>query len=63
MSGWNIFLRIRKFCESHKTRIALYTSAEDPDGMEKAREFGAVDFIHKPLSRSKLNEKVAQLVN
>jgi CheY-like chemotaxis protein len=63
MSGWNTLLKIRKLCESHKTRIAIYTSSEDPDGMTKAKEFGAADYIHKPLSRTKLLERVAKLVN
>jgi putative two-component system response regulator len=63
MSGWNTLLRIRKLCEAHKTKIAIYTSAEDPDGLKKVKEFGAADFIHKPLSRTKLHEKVAQLVS
>jgi CheY-like chemotaxis protein len=62
MGGWNILLRIRKFCESHKARIAIYSSSEDPDGMAKAKEYGAAEYIHKPLSRTKLHEKVAQLV-
>jgi CheY-like chemotaxis protein len=63
MSGWNTLFKIRKLCESHKTRIAIYTSSEDPDGLAKAKEFGAADYIHKPLSRNKLLERVAKLVN
>jgi len=63
MSGWNTLIKIRKICELHKTRIAIYSSSEDPEGMAKVKEFGAVDYIHKPISRGKLLEKVARLVN
>jgi CheY-like chemotaxis protein len=63
MSGWNTLIKIRRICESHKTRIAIYTSAEDPEGMVKLKEYGAADYIHKPISRFKLLEKVANLVN
>jgi CheY-like chemotaxis protein len=62
MGGWNTLIKIRKFCEAHKTRVAIYTSAEDPEGMAKAKELGAVDYIHKPISRTKLLEKVAKLL-
>jgi CheY-like chemotaxis protein len=63
MSGWNTLIKIRKICESRKTRIAIFSSSEDPEGMAKVKEFGAVDYIHKPISRGKLLEKVAKLVN
>jgi PleD family two-component response regulator len=63
MGGWNTLLKIRKLCESHKVHIAIYSSSEDPDGMAKAKEFGAVEYLHKPLSRTKLNEKVEQMLN
>jgi CheY-like chemotaxis protein len=63
MSGWNTLLRIRKLCEARKVVIAIYTSSEDPEGMAKAKEFGALEYIHKPLSRTKLLEKVAELLN
>jgi CheY-like chemotaxis protein len=63
MGGWNVLIKIRKLCESHKTRIAIYTSSEDPEGMAKAKDFGALDYIHKPISRNKLLAKVAKLIN
>jgi len=62
MGGWNVLLRMRKLCEANKILIAVYTSSEDPEGMAKAKLFGAVDFIHKPLSGTKLLEKVAELL-
>jgi CheY-like chemotaxis protein len=63
MGGWNTLLKIRKLCEVHKILIAIYTSSEDPEGMTKAKELGAVGYIHKPISRTKLLEKVAKLLS
>jgi putative two-component system response regulator len=62
MGGWNTLIKIRKLCEARKIRVAIYTSSEDPDGMIKAKELGAAEYIHKPISRPKLLEKVANLV-
>jgi CheY-like chemotaxis protein len=63
MGGWNTLLRIRKLCEAHKILVAIYTSSEDPEGRAKAKEFGAVDYLNKPMSRIGLLEKVAELLN
>jgi CheY-like chemotaxis protein len=63
MGGWNTLLRIRKLCEVHKILVAIYTSSEDPEGMAKAKEFGAVDYLNKPMTRIQLLEKVAELLN
>jgi CheY-like chemotaxis protein len=63
MSGWNTLIRIGKLCESHNVKIAIYTSSEDPDAMLKTKLLGAAGYINKPISRTKLLEKVAKLVN
>jgi putative two-component system response regulator len=62
MGGWNVLLRIRNICEARKILIAIYTSSEDPEGLAKAKLFGAVDFIHKPLSGTELIEKIEELL-
>jgi CheY-like chemotaxis protein len=63
MGGWNTLIKIRKLCKLRKTQIVIYTSSKDPEGMAKAKEFGAVDYIHKPISRTKLLDKLAKLLN
>jgi CheY-like chemotaxis protein len=63
MGGWNTLLKIRKLCEANNTRIAIYSSSETPDDKIKAKDFGAIDFINKPMSGTKLLKKVAELLN
>jgi putative two-component system response regulator len=62
MGGWNTLLKIRNLCEKNKTLIAIYTSSEDTEGLAKAKEFGAVEYINKPISRKKLLDIVAKLL-
>jgi len=61
MGGWDAFLRIRNISQLHSIPIAIYTTSEDPKDKEKAQELGAVEYIHKPVSKDELLEKVAKL--
>jgi len=62
MGGWDTFVRIRDISKLHKTPIAIYTTSDDPKDRDKARELGAVDYIHKPANKKEMLEKVAKLV-
>jgi len=62
MGGWETFKKIRDINKLHKTSIAIYTTSDDPKDREKARELGAVDYIHKPANKTELLEKVAKLI-
>jgi len=63
MSGWNTLLKMQKLCKSRKIPIVMYTSSESTEDIEKAKEFGAVGYIHKPSNRFKLLEELAKLLN
>jgi CheY-like chemotaxis protein/iron only hydrogenase large subunit-like protein len=62
IGGWDTLVRIRNLSKLHQTQIAIYTSSESPEDKKKAKELGAVEFIHKPISVTELTEKVAKLI-
>jgi CheY-like chemotaxis protein/iron only hydrogenase large subunit-like protein len=62
MGGWDALIRINNLSKLHQTQIAIYTSSNDPKDKAKAKELGLVEYIHKPLSKDALLEKVAELV-
>jgi len=62
MGGWETFIKIRDISKLHQTPIAIYTTSEDPKDREKANELGAVEYIHKPINKAEMLEKVKKLV-
>jgi len=62
IGGWETFLSIRNISKLHKIPIAIYTVSDDPKDREKAQELGAIEYIHKPLSKEELFEKISKLV-
>jgi CheY-like chemotaxis protein len=62
MGGWDTFTRIRDISKLHHTSIAIYTTSDDPQDRAKAKQMGAVDYIHKPVKKTELLESVAKLV-
>ncbi|GBU27353.1 methyl-accepting chemotaxis sensory transducer [Treponema sp. R8-4-B8] len=62
MGGWDTFIKIRDISQLHKIPIAIYTVSDDPKDKDKAHELGAVEYIHKPISKGELLEKVSKLV-
>jgi methyl-accepting chemotaxis protein len=62
LGGWDTLIRIRDISKLHKTKIAIYSTSDDPKDRAKAHEMGAVDFIHKPAKKSELQERVAKLI-
>jgi methyl-accepting chemotaxis protein len=63
MGGWDTFIRVRDISQLHKTPIAIYSTSEDPKDKARAKEFGAVDFIHKPASKADLLDKVGRIIS
>jgi PleD family two-component response regulator len=63
VSGWDTYEQIRDLSNLHKVPIAIYTSSEDPEDMDRAREMGAADFIKKPCKKSELLERVKKNIN
>jgi CheY-like chemotaxis protein len=62
MGGWDTYIRIRDINKLHKTAIVIYSTSDDPEDRKKAKEMGAVDFIHKPAKKEELLAKVAKLI-
>jgi len=62
MDGWDTYNRIRDISKLHKTPIAIFTSSDDPKDRAKAQEMGAVDYIHKPIKKAELLEKMAKII-
>ncbi|WP_461256353.1 [Fe-Fe] hydrogenase large subunit C-terminal domain-containing protein [Treponema sp. R80B11-R83G3] len=63
MDGWDAFNRIRNISNLYNIPIAIYTASDDPKDKIKARELGAIDYIHKSLGKEQLLEIVTRLVN
>jgi len=63
MGGWDAIIRIRNLSKLHETKIVIYTSSDDPNDRAKAKELGAVDYIHKPVFKEGLLEKVTKLLD
>jgi CheY-like chemotaxis protein len=62
MGGWDTFIRIRDISKLHQTPIAIYTTSQDSKDKAKAKELGAVEYLHKPIKKAEMLEKVAKLV-
>ncbi|WP_461246519.1 [Fe-Fe] hydrogenase large subunit C-terminal domain-containing protein [Treponema sp. R6D11] len=62
MGGWDVYIKIRDISKLHKIPIAIYTVSDDPKDREKAHELGAVEYIHKPISKEELHEKIVALI-
>jgi CheY-like chemotaxis protein len=63
MGGWDALIRIRNLSKLHQTKIAIYTSSEDPKDKSKAEQLGTVEYIHKPISKDELLEKVSRMLS
>jgi len=63
MDGWDTYNKIRAISDLHDTRIAILTSSENPEDMERAREMGAVDFIKKPVGKDELLVRTGKLLD
>jgi len=62
MGGWDALIRIRNLSKLHQTKIVIYTASDDPKDRAKAKNLGAVDYIHKPIYKEQLLEKVTELI-
>jgi len=62
MGGWDTYLRIRDLTKLHQVPIVIYSTSDSTEDRTKAKEMGAVDFIHKPAKKAELMEKVKKLI-
>jgi len=62
MGGWDALIRIRNLSKLHQTKIAIYTASDDPKDRAKAKEFGAAEYIHKPINGTELLERIRNLI-
>jgi len=63
MGGWDTYIRIRDLTRLHQVPIVIYTTSDDPEDKAKAKEMGALDFVHKPAKKAELMEKVTKYIN
>jgi methyl-accepting chemotaxis protein len=61
MGGFDTYIRIRDITKLHQVPIAIYSTSEDAEDHAKAKQLGAVDFIHKPAKKEELLAKAAKL--
>jgi CheY-like chemotaxis protein len=61
LDGWEVYERIKAINNIHKVPIAIFSSSEDPEDRAHAQKLGAVDFIHKPIKKTELLERVGRL--
>ncbi len=45
---------------NHKVVIIMYTGSKDPESVQKAKNFGANDYLVKPVNRDGVKEKIAR---
>jgi len=57
MGGWDTYIRIRDLTKLHQVPIVIYSTSDDPEDRAKAKEMGAVDFVHKPAKKAELMEE------
>jgi len=62
IGGWDTFIRIRNISNLHSIPIAIYTTSDEQKDKDKAKELGAVEYIHKPVSKTEMLEKISKLV-
>jgi len=63
MGGWDTLVRIHDISKLHQTPIAIYSTSEDPNDKKKAQDLGAVEYIHKPIGKAEMLEKMAKILN
>jgi CheY-like chemotaxis protein len=61
MDGWETYERIKEISNLYYVPIAFFTSSDDPDDINRAREMGVADFIKKPVKRNEFLERVEAL--
>ena len=47
---------------STQTRIVVFSSSSNPDDLRRSLEFGASEFVHKPIGLDEFREQVTQIV-
>jgi len=62
MGGWDTYIRIRDLTRLHQVPIIIYSTSDEQEDREKAKEMGAVDFIHKPAKKEELMEKAKKYI-
>ena len=53
---------VLKGCKSPKTRIVIFSSSSNPEDMRRSLEFGADEFVHKPIGLDEFCKQVTQIV-
>jgi CheY-like chemotaxis protein len=62
MDGWDTYERIKAIGGLHHTPIAFFTSSDDPENQQRAKEMGAVDYIKKPYDKDDLQNRVRNIL-
>jgi CheY-like chemotaxis protein len=62
MGGWDTYNRIKAISGLHDTLMAFFSSSENPEDIQKAREMGAVDYIKKPVNRTDLLNRIGKIL-
>jgi len=62
MDGWDTYSRIKAISGLHDTRIAVFTSSNDPKDIQHAQEMGAIDYIKKPYDKDDLLRRVENIL-
>ena len=62
MDGWETFHKIKGISLLRHVPIAFLTSINDPEGMQRAQEIGASDYITKPYDYTLLQTRVGKIL-
>jgi CheY-like chemotaxis protein len=62
MDGMETFSRLRALSGFHTIPIAFFSSSDDADHKNRAREMGAVDYIKKPVDGPSLLDRLEKIL-
>ena len=63
VDGWDTYEQIKELSNLHSVPIAIFTSSEDPEDRERAKEMGTADYIKKPCKKSELLERISKILS
>jgi methyl-accepting chemotaxis protein len=62
MDGWVTLDRIKQISNLHNVPIAIYSSSEEQDDINRAKDLGALDYIKKPVKKDELLARVGAIL-
>ena len=62
IDGWEAYERIKGLSNLHHVPVAIFTSSDNPEDIDRAKKMGAADYIKKPCKKSELIARVKKIL-